>query len=239
MKIGFILDNPINKIVYSWEEIKSYNADSDFSREFYLKCKTLELNEVFWSEIKKSRKKLGIPEYGIDKIEPLKEIEIFNKELVRLQKELIFDKQILESIDSLLYCNCVRSVMFITDEKEIDHRLDDQLGESDIPDSVLISIQTPVKFDKLRKYIKENWSEIEELISRLPNKKTLNISKRDLRIAELKINNPKMTYEKIGNQINDEFNLNDDLDKKMNEWSTKQAYQRLKEKSNSLVKRKK
>jgi len=68
MKIKFIVGNPAMNVAKDWNEILEWNKSdlASYSYEEYSKIKGLEIIDDFENEIKKSRKKLNIPEKGMD-----------------------------------------------------------------------------------------------------------------------------------------------------------------------------
>lgn len=243
MKIQFVIEKPIRKIVSTWEEIKK-NGGESFSKEFYLKCKALELNKDFEKEIIKSRKMLGIPEngYPFDYEITKTEIEKGGKEIGRLEKIFYFDRTIKNTLHDLLYENLVYYNMDVSDQDIISCRMDDYFGEYEedngVWSCVLLSITIPITRHRLKKYIDNNWKYIKDNLDKLPKRKDFNISEKQLRIFEIKESNKKLTYSDIANQIIKEFNI-DDPEAKTNEESIKTEYNRAKKKIESLAKYKK
>ena len=242
MKIQFSIPEPELKLVSTWEEIKKYKAEKFFSKEFYIKIKLLEFNKDFELEIKKSRKKIGIPENGCRYEDNENEIELnhnkkYLKEIDRLCNLFKFDLQIEKCLGGLVWGNWVSFDCFFTDTSSISYYYDDY---EDIPDSVVISITRPISKHCLVKFIEDNWdikNGINDELQKLPSWKKLSISERDLRIIEIKNSNPSMSYPKIAKEIIKEFGVDNLDDEKNNPDSIKTAYFRTKEKIDVLAHR--
>lgn len=261
MKIKFII-NPISKktrTVSSWREIEK---EKIFNKNLYYIVKTLELNSNFEKELIKSRNILNIPENGYELKEYLNIINFekdsqigdqigylgtapieSREETKRLEKIFIIDPAIKFYLDCLLYGNYV----YPTNGdyfhiKAISHEIVG-LDTAFPPEGVdfgddrclSIAIKSSVSKNCLKKYIDENWLSIERSIKLLKGRDFLRITKRDLRIFELKQKNNKITYEEIANIIINEFTI-DDPDGRINSGSVKTAYKRTKIKIESIAK---
>lgn len=109
------------------------------------------------------------------------------------------------------------------------------------PTFVDIHIDRPISKFRLKKFIDDNWDGehgIDNLLKKLSNKEIFSVSEINLRIVEIKDNNPSKSYKEIVDEIVDEFKI-ENSDEKINSDSVKTAYFRTKEKIKSLAKYKK
>jgi len=245
MNIKFVVNSGSMIVLNTWQEIIDQKADRWFSHNFYDKCKALEVNKEFEDKLKASRKSLGIPQEGYtpsyyeNNIRSKNYPEILNNqvqgEINKLTCMFLFDHSIQKCLPELIYGDFVYFDTFITDTNDISYRLDDYTDEdSEIPDGVVIIIETVVTKNKLIKYIEDNWDGIESELSKLPIRDRYTISNKDLKIVLLK-DYKAYSFREIADTLATEY-VSSNLYDKINDDSVKTAYSRAKKKIQSLAK---
>ena len=261
MKILFLIGYPPKFEAKNWKEILKYSKNSlAFDEEFYQIIKDLELNEEFEKEVVKSRKRLGIPEAGYSwqeygkmsdhKRDDLTDDEMdrmlfllknYPNEVKRISRKLKLNKRILDELKDIILTSSVTSPDYLSDihywiEPDDRYELmdeDEKEEAKEITKSFNIAFLRQVSKNELIKFIERNWDYIEKRTKLLPRKTNHYISKRDLRIVQLR-DKDKLTFNEIVSQVAKEFDIDDPFGK-TNEDSVKTAYRRAKLKISSLV----
>lgn len=255
MKIKFIVGNPAMNVAKDWNEILEWNKSSlaSYSYEEYLKIKGLEIIDDFENEIKKSRKKLNIPERGMDygnvvimlnKFTILSDDEKSMLKKIKLEEQrinniFILDNFIKKQIKSLIISDFVFP-------GESNNNLDGSINYEIIRDEefdengnlaiygISININRPVKKNKLIKFIKDNWNSISIAVDELSENK-FNLTDYEIEIFNLR--NQKLPFKTIADEVIKKQNR-DNITGEINEDSVKTSFHRTKEKLSLLVKRK-
>ncbi|OGD95498.1 hypothetical protein A3F57_03120 [Candidatus Roizmanbacteria bacterium RIFCSPHIGHO2_12_FULL_36_11] len=253
MKILFLIGNdPPVGAVSEWSEIKNYKDKGYLSpgKDYFRIFKALEHNSEFEKEILLARKNAGLPEKGISWDDYyynyyLESLRVYSeqdkskykdffikveKEVNRIKKNITLDTFITDQLDNLIIGGFVFphdipiSYGAYPEEETISGK--DYNG-------VFIHISHEITLNELKTYIDNNWRNIFRLIKYLPPKSKYYISKRDLRIVELK-DKENMEWDEIIKTIIKEFVI-DDFDGKLNKISVKRAYGRAKKRLNSIA----
>jgi hypothetical protein len=235
--LGIIYFNPPIKIFDSFQEIQEFNPKL-IDKKIYTKIKLLEKNKEFESEIIKSRIKLKIPleGYKLENPPKFKNIEEFSDFIRKANNE---EKRIalhFEESDPYIVTNLQGIICF--NAFELDENITDSIfliginqegmivNDAYLPlliDSVKIVIHKKVTKNELKKFIDNNWAEIEKsLNSKYVSKDRTFISERDFKIVNLR-DNKSLKYSKIADIIAKETK-----DYSVNEDSIKTAYKRAK-----------
>ena len=234
----------------SYEKIIKVDSEQ-IDYKTYTFIKALEKNKQFENQIKKIRDKIGIPREGFTKKEydsfreshkiyPTKKSgyigfghsdkfneinKIIRNESLPIITHFNLNDLIASSIKYLVFHNGIyapnRAIYLDDNKKPL------PLNEST---NIKIVIQSKVSKNKLIKFIKENFKQLEEAMeeSNLPEDVGFYISRRDWEIVNIR-DQKKWKYRKIADYISKEY---DDFD--INEDSVKTAYDRAKKKILSL-----
>lgn len=258
MKIKFIIGvDPEVTCASEWNEILKYAKEyPTIDEKGYALFKALERNKELEREIKISRKALNIPENGLTWKQYIKGnprnkttkkeldwwlyfIKNYHTEIKRINRKLILHPIIYEQLKTLILGDYVepfyRGLGYGTNVDELGD--DGEIFQDGDVESVIIYISKKVSKNELLKFISQQWKELTKLMNKLPDDINLYISKRDLRIVELR-DNFGMKYSKIAEKIVQEFQI-DNFEGTINEDSVKTSYKRAKEKIQILAKPKK
>jgi len=257
MKIKFVIGYPIKCCVSEWTQILEHKDEELLPdiKTFQL-FKALELNSEIEPELIHSRKELKIHDAGLswERFQRYKnhdskslQIEIdesiswisgLYKEASRIRQKLLLHPQIEEQLPNLILGNFVepdyRGITYGCRGANVgDYESIDDFDENVEVNEITINISKRTSKNELTKYIDNNWEEIAKLLELLPEEKNFFISKRDVRIVELR-DQKKLKYDDIADIIVEEFSLND-LEGSINEDTIKTAYTRAKAKINELA----
>lgn len=259
--LGYIEDEPI-ELAKTWQDIQKSKLLGP-TRHQYQVFKLLEHNRVFWKEITKSRKKIGIPLEGIswkaisgwkNKYPPNKEaadeyikalpkdsFKILMKERERLEKILTLHPFVYDELHDLLQANYVFTypkdpIMWdAIAHDEADEPIYD-LNKIKRPEGINIYINETVTKNQLIKFIESNWNQINPVNQKLTSIASLTLSNKDKQILSLRESGK--TYAEIADILtNSDKSRN--IDGSINEDSVKTAYHRTLEKISSIASPKK
>ncbi len=247
MKIGFAIAGQF--LVYDLDGIKSTDSWA-YDEEFYYLIKNLEKNKLFENEVIKLRIKMKLPKNGIDFGEYnsfdyeyrnefdhekgykniIKNYENWlnkiNKEGLRICNKLNIPIQIHQYIKEIIIAGFVYSTR-LKFSIDYDYFWNDKNKFSHSIMKLLILQKCSKK--ELIEYINSIWPTLEKYnhLEGLPSKTNYFVSKRDVRIFELK--QKKYKHREVVDKILEEFKV-DNNEGKVNEGSVKQAYSRAKKK---------
>ena len=254
MKILFVAGGMPFSPISEWKKIEENNrlSHTGFSLEEYEKVKGLEIIPEFEQMLINSRKNLGIPKNGLsfdeykkifyqgmefdDKlVKKQKDFKIkINKEIKEILSRFECDEFVKLQLKNILLGNVV---LPSNHHPNIDGDIDFEIKmfedqREDKIGMVSINISSPIKKDKLIKFIGKSWKNFEKTISNLPSKKIFKLSEKEMKIIE-KRDNFKLSFSKVADNIIDEFSI-DNRNGKTNDGSVKTRYTRAKEKLRSL-----
>lgn len=238
MKIKYIIGKPPITTVSKWSEILKYqNTEWSFSRESYSTYRTLEIMDIFWNEIKRSRENLGIPLQGYSWNEFVKYLDNKNiySELLRIRKILYLDDSINLQLKNLIIGNFVEPTKKpVLDEKFYFWSLKPGKEYSFEPSKeqrgvACISIFYNASKNELRTYLDKKWPVIKKELKKLKNRTVYKIKNRDLEIVESKDTKGKVAKQIETKRIKGKGNINIETS------SVHKIYERSMKKINRLV----
>lgn len=254
MKIQFIIGYPAKFCATEWQEIVKLSENGvGPDEDTYIIFKALEFNSDLEKELILARKNLHIPELGIDFEEYKKRKDVkadhtkkeleeilfyihnYQKEILKIRKKLILHPQVQEQLDNLILGYFVepfyRGIGYGTNADEEGD--DGEIIQDGPVETVSIHISKRVSKNEFFKFIDDTWKEVNKLLNMLPSEEHFFISKRDLRIVELR-DIKKLKYGAIAEKIIKEFSI-DDVRGSINEDSIKTSYKRARIKINELA----
>ena len=241
MDISFILKKytdtgVVHKTARSWAEMETLGGKGfeTFERKEYELIRAMGLNENLCREIVTIRKKIGLPEQGLDVNEfmsilsdPEKDREIiFNTEtrFNKLLDGIHAGHTVSPEVSGQLYNLVVCGHAILTSDRNAIYFANNGFSPLEVDKNhVVIAISKKETIHSLHRFINDNSEKIEAMLDKLSRESRI-ISERDLRIYEIRKTTNK-PYDKIADQIILEFKL-DDKDAEMNYDSAKTAYLR-------------
>lgn len=238
--------------------IKESDIKKKYDDSFYFLIKITEKNGNFIKFVYEIRKELKIQSEGMS-VEDYYNLELnyrdngdiesdnklikkyidykkhIHQKVSKYLKEIYIDIRLVDQIKNIVLANCVLPYKKITYEGiyPISNSFINQPNfRHQYNRFVNIEISAKVKRPDLIRFINENWSEIEENLNYLIPEPNLYITKKDMRIYELRTNQ-NLIFKKIADKIIEEFEV-DDFEAKINEDSVKTAYLRTKKKIDSI-----
>lgn len=257
MKIKFLIGFPAKYCVSDWQQIKELSEEElIYDEQSFLLFKALEHNHDLDRELIKARKKLRLPDIGLtwdeyrkrhdpsrDSSEQDSNNALFfirhSFDVVRkVREKMILHPQVEEQLSNLIQGYFVeptyKGVAFGCSgaNVELDAKTGNLVDDAEV-DTVSIHITKRASKNEVVKFIDKNWSGISELLDLLPDEKHFFISRRDLRIVELR-DKSHFKYSEIADVITKEFNI-DDFVGSVNEDNIKTSYARAKKKIDELA----
>lgn len=247
MKIAFVIAGV--KPVYSLKEIRNAFPES-FDKETFDFIKVLEKNKDFESTVLDIRKRLNIPQkgYSFSQYFDLAIKKDFQDHDFTKEFKVLLTRTTLESIPLLntfkLPNKVAREIPYIiianivhTIDKAIEVEYIDE-GKTDdyfiLRPYHIIKINNKISKTEFIQWINVNWNKELRFIQSLPEKPSLNISKRDEEIVRLR-DKEGLRFKDIPSKIIAKFKF-DDSEANINENSIKMAYKRAKDIIKSLKK---
>jgi hypothetical protein len=249
MDISFILkkytdSGVVHKTVRSWTEMEALGGKGfeTFERKEYELIRAMGLNENLCREIVTIRKKIGLPEQGLDVNEfisilsdPEKDRKIiFNTEtrFNKLIDGIHAGHTVSPEVSGQLYNLVVCGHAILAPDRTAIYLVNNGFSPLEVDKNhVVIAISKKATIHSLHRFINDNSEKLEAMLDKLSHE-SRTISERDLRIYEIRKATGK-PFDKIADQIIREFKL-DDKDAEMNYDSAKTVYLRAKKRIGKL-----
>ncbi len=250
------------EVVSGWDEIQKSMFEGPSYQQYSL-FKLLEYNKHFWNEVRRLRKKAGIPEEGLtwEQIKVVRFSGVIEGDALN-QVESILNKYadsysrvyplaedfilrwylhpfIADVIIDILRSNFIPvypKPPINWDVAKLDMDSNEVLS---LPvhvvdqENVTIRIIDKVSKNQLKLFIDQEWNEIESKLEGLQRLNVPTIPDRDLFIVKLR-NEQKMTFNEIADEIIEQLETKD-FEGRINEDSVKTAYHRAVDKIHSIA----
>lgn len=201
MKIKFIIGQPPINVVSSWKNIQKHKYTQwTFSEESYGIYKALEICKIFQEEITTSRKKLKISPKGLNwsifkKHYPNLDSASFpglQTEVARIEKKLIINDFVKIQLKNLILSNFVEPTCRPCSETKFNYWIPKPNKtytfepDKNQPSLVSINIFYNSSRNEFNKFLDKNWSQIQQELKTLNNKKDFYLTNNEIKIVKLK-----------------------------------------------------